>query len=140
MVRLSKEEARALGLAPAASKYNNDKPTYYDPDLKESLKFDSVKEFEYYLVLKDRQKRGEIFSLKRQVKLQIQPAFKTPDGKTIKEIFYIADFTYFTQTYDDNGVFLQNVFHVVDVKGFKTDVYKLKKKLLAYRGVIIEEV
>jgi hypothetical protein len=46
MVRLSKEEARALGLAPKASKYNNDKPTYYDPELKETLIFDSKKEFE----------------------------------------------------------------------------------------------
>ena len=140
MVRLSKEEARALGLAPKASKYNNDKPTYYDPELKETLTFDSKKEFEYYLILKDREKRKEIYDLRRQVKILIQPSFTTPDGKTIKEIFYIADFTYFTQTYDDNGLFSHNVFHVVDVKGCKTDVYKLKKKLLAYRGYYIEEV
>ena len=131
MVRISKEEARALGLAPAASKYNNDKPTYYDPDLKESLKFDSVKERDYYLLLKDRLKRGEISDLRRQVPIEIQPAFTDIVGVEHKSINYLADFIY-----KDLG----GVEHIVDVKGFKTDVYKLKKKLLAYRGVIIEEV
>lgn len=131
MVRLSKEEARALGLAPAASKYNNDKPTYYDPDLKESIKFDSVKERDYYLLLKFKQKRGEISDLRRQVLYEIQPAFTDINGVEYKPITYLADFVY-----KDSD----NVEHIVDVKGFKTDVYKLKKKLLAYRGVIIEEV
>jgi hypothetical protein len=131
MVRLSKEEARALGLAPAASKYNNDKPTYYDPDLKESLKFDSVKERDYYLIFKFKQKRGEISDLRRQVPYEIQPAFTDISGVEHKPITYLADFVY-----KDS----ENVEHIVDVKGFKTDVYKLKKKLLAYRGIIIEEV
>lgn len=131
MVRLSKKEARALGLAPKASKYNNDKTEYYDPDLKKKLVFDSVKEYEYYLLLKDRLKRGEIFRLQRQVKISIQPPFTTPTGEKVKEIYYKADFVYL----DAKGVT-----HIVDVKGVKTDVYKLKKKLLAYKGFYIEEV
>lgn len=131
MVRLSKQEARALGLAPKASKYNNEKPTYYDKDLKELLTFDSIREYEYYLLLKDRQKRGEIRDLRRQVKIVIQPAFTTPDGETVKEISYYADFYY-----TDRDLRA----HYIDVKGFRTDVYKLKKKLLAYRGFYIEEV
>lgn len=140
MVRLSKEEARALGLAPKASKYNNDKPTYYDPELKETLTFDSIKEFEYYLILKDREKRGEIRHLTRQVELVIQPSFKDEYGKTVKPITYIADFVYLTPIYDNDGNLINLVKHVVDVKGCKTDIYKLKKKLLAYRGIYIEEV
>ena len=131
MVRLSKEEARALGLAPAASKYNNDKPTYYDPDLKESLKFDSVKEFEYYLVLKDRQKRGDISELTRQVPITILPAFTDISGVDHKPLKYIADFYYVDKDL---------VAHYIDVKGCKTEIYKLKKKLLAFKGFIIEEV
>lgn len=135
MVRLSKSEARALGLAPKASKYNNEKPTYYDKDLKELLTFDSIREYEYYLILKDRQKRGEIYDLTRQEPIEIQPAFIDDRGVKYQAIIYIADFTYKETAFDGN--FIK---HYIDVKGFKTDVYKLKKKLLAYRGFYIEEV
>ena len=132
MTRLSYKEAKALGLiSESKSKYNNAKPEYYDPDLKETLKFDSKKEFEYYLLLKDRLKRGEIFRLQRQFKITIQPPFTTPQGEKIQAISYKADFVYL----DSEGVT-----HIVDVKGFKTDVYRLKKKLLAYKGFYIEEV
>ena len=135
MVRLSKEEARALGLTPARSKYNNDKPSYYDPDLKESITFDSVKELEYYLLLKDRQKRGEIYDLTRQEPIEIQPAFIDSQGVKYQAIIYIADFTYKEPAFSGN--FIK---HYVDVKGYKTEIYKLKKKLLAYKGFYIEEV
>ena len=132
MTRLSYKEAKALGLiSESKSKYNNAKPEYYDPDLKESLKFDSNKERDYYLILKDRLKRGEIFRLQRQFKITIQPPFTTPQGEKIQAITYKADFVYL----DSEGVT-----HIVDVKGFKTDVYRLKKKLLAYKGFYIEEV
>lgn len=132
MTRLSYKEAKALGLiSESKSKYNNAKPEYYDPDLKETLKFDSNKERDYYLILKDRLKRGEIFRLQRQFKITIQPTFTTPQGEKIQAITYKADFVYL----DSEGVT-----HIVDVKGFKTDVYRLKKKLLAYKGFYIEEV
>ena len=138
MVRLSKEEARALGLAPKASKYNNEKPTYYDPDLKQKLTFDSKKEYEFYLLLKDKLKRGEIKDLQRQVKFEIQPAFTDSLGNSYEAITYKADFVYLEKAPADSS--LKWVNKVVDVKGFKTDVYKLKKKLLAYKGIYIEEV
>ena len=132
MTRLTVKEAKALGLiSESKSKYNNQKPEYYDPDLKKKIKFDSNKELEYYLLLKDKLKKGEIFSLQRQVKINIQPPFTTPTGEKIRAIDYLADFVYL----DKNGKT-----HVVDAKGFKTDVYKLKKKLLAYKGFYIEEV
>lgn len=132
MTRLSIKEAKALGLiSESKSKYNNAKPEYYDPDLKQTLKFDSNKELEYYLLLKDRLKRGEIFRLQRQVTINIQPPFTTPQGEKINAINYKADFVYLDS---------QGVTHIVDVKGFKTDVYRLKKKLLAYKGFYIEEV
>lgn len=132
MTRLSYKEAKALGLiSESKSKYNNKKIAYYDTEYKQELTFDSKKEFEYYLLLKDKQKRGEISHLQRQVTICIQPRFTTPQGEKIREITYKADFVYL----DSEGVN-----HIVDVKGFKTDVYKLKKKLLAFKGFYIEEV
>ena len=132
MTRLSVKEAQALGIIPESkSKYNNHKPEYYDPDLKKKIKFDSNKELEYYLLLKDKLKKGEIFRLQRQVRINIQPPFTTPAGEKVRAIDYLADFAYL----DTEGVT-----HLVDVKGYKTEIYKLKKKLLAYKGFYIEEV
>lgn len=132
-MRITEEEYRRLvGTPPTTkSKYHNKKVDYYDPQLKQTLKFDSEKERDYYLILKDREKRGEIINLKRQVSIEIQEAFTDRLGNKVKAITYKADFTY----YD-----LRDGDHVVDVKGYKTDVYNLKKKLLAYKGIVIEEV
>lgn len=132
MTRLSKAEALRLGLIKPKSKYNNNKPTYYDPDLKEKLTFDSNKELSYYLLLKDRVKKGEISDLRRQYAIVIQPPFTDITGTKHRAITYKADFVYL-----DNKTLKT---HLIDVKGFKTEVYKLKKKLLAYKGFIIEEV
>lgn len=131
MTRLSLADYQKLVGAPGKSKYNNNKPTFYDADLRETLTFDSNKELEYYLLLKDRQKRGEIKDLERQVSLEIQPGFTMPSGEKIRAITYKADFRYHD---------LDGIEHIVDVKGYKTEVYKLKKKLLAYKGIYIEEV
>ena len=132
MTRLSKAEALRLGLIKPKSKYNNNKLTYYDPDLKEKLTFDSNKELSYYLLLKDRVKKGEISDLRRQYAIVIQPPFTDITGTKHRAITYKADFVYL-----DNKTLKT---HLIDVKGFKTEVYKLKKKLLAYKGFIIEEV
>lgn len=114
------------------SKYHNRKVTYYDPATKETISFDSEKERDYYLILKDRERRGEIKDLRRQVSIEIQRAFTDKADKKHRAIKYIADFVYYDL--DDYQL------HYIDVKGFKTEVYKLKKKLLAYRNIIIEEV
>lgn len=141
MVRISEEEAKRLGLVSKPQqqskkrKYNN-QPCEYN-----GIKFDSKKELDYYLILLDRQKKGEIKHLERQVKITIQPRFTTPKGETIRELYYIADFSYYEKVPEGNS--FKWVFHLVDVKGgnaTKTAVYKLKKKLLAYKGIYIEEV
>lgn len=132
-MRISEEEYRALiGTPPKKSKYNNNKPEYYDPDLKQLIKFDSNKERDYYLILKDRAKRGEIRHLSRQYEIEIQPAFTDKQGNKIRAITYKADFYFYDK--------ILKSWRVIDVKGFKTEVYKLKKKLLAYKGIYIEEV
>lgn len=125
MVRISNKTAQRLGLV-GKSKYNNSKVTY------QGLTFDSKKEFEYYLILKDKEKRGLVFNIKRQVPLEIQPAFTDKSGVKHRAITYKADFVYTDR--------VSGKVKYIDVKGFRTEVYKLKKKLLAYKGIIIEEV
>ena len=125
MVRISNKTAQRLGLV-GKSKYNNRKVTY------QGLTFDSKKEFEYYLILKDKEKRGLVFNIKRQVPLEIQPEFTDKSGVKHRAIIYKADFVYTDR--------VSGKVKYIDVKGFRTEVYKLKKKLLAYKGIIIEEV
>ena len=97
----------------------------------DGIKFDSKKEGYYYVYLKELEKTNKISNLQLQVKYELQPKFKR-DNKTYRSITYIADFAY-----EENGKTV-----VIDVKGFKTDVYKLKKKLLLYNypNIIFKEI
>lgn len=131
MDNLSIEEFKALAERGRRSKYNNNRGAYYDPVTHGTLKFDSQKEYEYYLILNDRLKRGEISDLKRQVDIEILPSFVDKTGAKHRAMVYKADFVY----RDKDGAE-----HIVDCKGMRTEVYKMKKKLLAFKGIIIEEV
>lgn len=96
----------------------------------DGIKFDSKKEANYYTKLKLMKQAGLIWDLELQKKYILQKGFEF-NGKKIREISYIADFVY----EDKNGI------HVVDTKGFKTDVYKLKKKMFIKKYEIdIEEI
>lgn len=88
----------------------------------DGIKFDSQKEGSHYQELKLLEKRGIIKNLKLQTRFELQPSYKK-NGKTIRAINYIADFTYFL-----NGKLI-----VEDTKGFRTEVYKLKKKIFEYK-------
>lgn len=105
------------------SKYHNKKVLYKD------MIFDSKKERDYYIILEALEKNGEISDLKWQVPFELQPKFKF-NGKTIRAITYIADFTYIK-----DGQLV-----IVDTKGYRTEIYKLKKKMMQYRGYDIKEV
>lgn len=97
----------------------------------DGIKFDSQKEGNYYLKLKMLEKAGKIRDLKLQVPFVVLETFKV-DDRTYRKTKYIADFTYF----DD-----KDKLHVVDVKGFRTKEYELKKKLMVWKyGIEIEEV
>lgn len=88
----------------------------------DGIVFDSKREADRYLVLKSMEEDGTIEDLRRQVRYELVPAFDV-DGKHYRPVYYVADFVY-----RENG-------HEVieDVKGMKTDVYRLKAKLVAYR-------
>lgn len=107
-------------------KYHNKKVEY------DGYTFDSIREKNYYIKLKLLEKAGKIKELELQKEYELQPSFKL-NNKTSRKITYRADFTYKT-TEDDK-------FHVIDVKGFRTDVYRLKKKIFEYKYKIeIEEI
>ena len=92
------------------SKYNNRK----------TGGFDSAKEWRRNQELEALQRAGEISELKRQVPFVLMPSFAITDKKTksglrtVREIRYIADFTY----------------RLKDGTRIIEDVFKLKRKLL----------
>lgn len=57
------------------------------------IKFDSQKEGNHYLELKLLEKQGLIKDLRIQVRFELQPSYKK-NGKTIRAIYYVADFAY----------------------------------------------
>ena len=71
------------------------------------------------------EKVGEIVDLRYQVKYVLLHGFSDKDGVWHRPITYIADFVYY-----DKGLAGDIV---EDCKGMKTDVYRLKKKLLLSR-------
>lgn len=85
----------------------------------DGIKFDSKKEARRYKELKILEKADEIKSLELQPRFLLQEKFKY-NGKTIRKIEYVADFRYI----DEKGNTI-----VEDVKGMKTEVYKIKKKI-----------
>ena len=99
------------------NKHNN-KKTVID-----GITFDSKKEAEYYCKLKILKKAGEIKEFGIQPKYELQPTFHK-NGKTHRSITYIADFII---TNNDGTT------DIVDVKGFETDVFKIKQKLFEYK-------
>lgn len=100
------------------AKYGN-KKTIVD-----GIKFDSKREAQRYGALQLMLKAGLISNLRLQVPYQI-----TVNG--MKVCKYVADFVY-----EDKGVEI-----VEDVKGMKTPIYNLKKKLMkAVFGVVVSEV
>lgn len=110
------------------SKYGNEKASC------NGINFDSKKEMRRYMELKGMYDAGIIQDLKLQHHFSLQGAFRTVDGKRIEKVEYIADFTYT----NESGEFV-----VEDVKSEitrKNPVYMMKKKLMAAKGYMIQEV
>jgi len=120
-MKLSKKVYNKLlnnSIAIKENKYKNKKVIY------NGIKFDSIKEKNRYIQLLYLEKAGLIKDIKLQYEFELQPAF-TLNKKKIRKITYIADFYYY-----DNKL---NDYVVEDVKGIRTDVYKLKKKMFEYK-------
>lgn len=124
------------------SKYKSVKTTL------DGIEFDSKKEAQRYQQLKLMERAGHICDLKRQVKYELIPA-QYIDGKCVERaVTYTSDFEY----YVINPLRVRSVMidpkegtigeHIVeDVKGMRTAVYKMKRKLMLYKyGIRITEV
>lgn len=98
----------------------------------DGITFDSQREAERYAELKMLEKAGIISDLQLQKKFELQPSF-LHNGRRQKAINYVCDFYY-----KENGNYV-----IEDVKSPITKnnaVYKLKKKMMLYRGLEIKEV
>jgi hypothetical protein len=101
------------------------------------IKFDSIKERNWYLILKESQNRGFIKELELQKKFELQEGFVDNNGKKQRAIYYIADFFYY-----DNKL---KCYVAEDVKSEATrkdKVYNLKKKLFMYqyKNILFKEI
>ena len=75
--------------------------------------FDSKLEYKHFLLLKAREQKGEISTLKRQVRIKL--------GRSKEcKVYYIADFVFY-----DN---IEKIWVVMDSKGKPTDTFKVKYK------------
>lgn len=88
--------------------------------------FDSKKEMNRYIKLKELEEVGEISELKRQTRYELIPKMVTNSGQKFRSITYIADFEY---TKNGNKI-------VEDVKGCRFGagyrIFVIKKKLMYY--------
>lgn len=97
----------------------------------DGIEFDSRLEANRYCQLKILERAREIKDLRRQVEFIIQPSYKK-NNKTIRAIKYIADFVY----YDVK----KKKTIIEDTKGFKNEVYRIKKKIFEYKYPELEIV
>ena len=103
--------------ATKASKYGNERTRGYA----------SKREADYAAKMQALASRGLIKDYEEQKRITL-----VPGNGQLRPIVYVADFYYI----DDSGKP-----HVLDSKGFKTQVYRLKKRMAALLlGIEIEEV
>lgn len=86
----------------------------------DGILFDSKKEARRFQELKLWEKVGGISDLRRQVKYTLIKGQRWSDGKKHRDTVYIADFVYKM----DGRVIVE------DVKGFRTDAYRIKRELM----------
>lgn len=141
--------ARYHGYRPKGrgkSKYNAQKISV------DGMTFDSIREFRRYSYLAMLQEKGQIKDLRRQVPFPLLPAqyeqleevyqrgprkgqHKT--GECLeKSVTYVADFVYLYRTLEGEWIQI-----VEDAKGFRTDDYVIKRKLMLWvHGIRVIEV
>lgn len=97
------------------------------------IPFDSQKEARRYDELMLELRAGSIRDLRLQPQFTLQESYKTYDGKRVRAIRYVADFSYIL-----NGAL---VVEDVKSKATKTSQYQMKRKMMQERfGIAVEEV
>ena len=113
------------------NKYHNKKVEFH------GIKFDSIKERNWYMVLENYVRNGRIKELELQKKFELQEGFTDNNGKKQRPIYYIADFFYFDTKLD--------CYVAEDVKSKATQkdkVYRLKSKMFMYQypNILFKEI
>ena len=125
---LSRQDGRKLLAKPKKSKFGN------VPVIVDGERFDSKREYARWLELKRLEKAGEISHLERQGKIYLFSGSTPVTYDSGRKAYWQFDFAYFC--------FRRNKRILEDAKGFRTDVFKLKKAILKanYIGIEIVEV
>jgi hypothetical protein len=84
----------------------------------DGIKFDSKLESEYYKLLQEKVQNGEIAGFRLQPRYLLQAPFKK-NGKHYRKVEYVADF---------EVLHLDGAIEVVDVKGYETKEFAIKRK------------
>lgn len=112
---MNKYKAKRCVVTPDGTLFTLDELKQYKMDPPEgSIKFDSKTEAEYYLYLRTLQHYKQISEI------ELQPSFTLLEGGRGQGITYRADFKV---TYPNGEV------EIIDVKGYETKDFKMKKKL-----------
>jgi hypothetical protein len=110
-LHVSSSQFRSLAKKP--SKYHAQKTVVG------GVEYDSKKESKRAQELEYLEKLGKIKNLQKQVRFILQDGYVNNQGQKIRPISYIADFVY-----EEDGKKI-----VEDSKGFRTEVFLIKKKL-----------
>ena len=125
---MAKKQFGRLFASQKESKYRNEKVEY------DGMTFDSKRERDRYIVLKDAERQGIISDLVCQPKFTLLPAQyheETVQLKTKVKTVRKCDFLATTYTGDFQYIKDGNVV-VEDVKGMVTPEYKLKEKMMLF--------
>ena len=124
---------RGFNIPKKGNKYKNEKVEF------DGIKFDSKRERDRYMVLKDAERRGLISKLKCQPKFTLIPAQYHEEAKQLKtKVKMVKKCDFLAITYTGDFQYVKDGKVVVeDVKGMVTPEYKLKEKMMAYFHHII---
>ena len=124
---------RGFNIPKKGNKYKNEKVEF------DGIKFDSKRERDRYMVLKDAERRGVISELKCQPKFTLIPAQYHEEAKQLKtKVKMVKKCDFLAITYTGDFQYVKDGKVVVeDVKGMVTPEYKLKEKMMAYFHHII---
>lgn len=131
---------RGFNTPKKGNKYKNEKVEF------DGIKFDSKRERDRYMVLKDAERRGVISELKCQPKFTLIPAQYHEEAKQLKtKVKMVKKCDFLAITYTGDFQYVKDGKVVVeDVKGSAymiTEVFKIKEKMMfAVHGIKIKRV
>ena len=131
---------RGFNIPKKGNKYKNEKVEF------DGIKFDSKRERDRYMVLKDAERRGVISELKCQPKFTLIPAQYHEEAKQLKtKVKMVKKCDFLAITYTGDFQYVKDGKVVVeDVKGSAymiTEVFKIKEKMMfAVHGIKIKRV